>query len=55
MFEEYLGLIFFLWIVGASTLFAMLISSQVDRTSHVSFRESVPARNYRRGALQNTA
>ena len=34
MFEEHLGLIFFLWIVGASTLFAMLISTQVDRMNH---------------------
>ena len=45
MFEEYLGLIFFLWIVGGFPLFAMLISAQVYRMSDVSFRESVPALN----------
>jgi hypothetical protein len=45
MFEEHLGLIFFLWIVGASTLFAMLISTQVDRMNHLSFRESSTAQN----------
>lgn len=39
MFEEHLGLILFLWIIGGSAVIAMMVSAMADRTRNLGHQE----------------